>query len=135
MLTDAADAQLLIENLQYLEESISEAFGNQLFAITIITEENSTYLRVDFGADYVYIFSLLNKMVDWRFLDARNARQQYMIIDLVDTWAHDVFSDGRRRRACQRFVAIIGEELVARVFSPERVNCLDWIAPDILFLF
>jgi hypothetical protein len=99
------------------------AFPGIMFAIAISsTAHSGSHLRIDFGADYVYSFGLLNRRVDWRFLDARNWTQQQLIIDLVDAWIHDVFTDGKRRRACKWFVETIGEELVAYVFSPERIT-------------
>jgi hypothetical protein len=118
----AADIELLIANLGDLEQAIDTAFPGIMCAITIITEgRDLPYLRIDFGADYVYMFGLLNRVVDWRCLDARNWSQQELIIDLVTAWAKDVFNDGRRRRACKQFVDTIEEELVAYIFSPERI--------------
>jgi len=126
-----ADIELLISNLDDLEQCIEATFSETMFAITIITEGCESYLRIDFGADYVYTFGFLNRCVNWRFLDARKWSQQELIIDLVDTWVKDVFTDGKRRRACKWFVDTICEELVAYVFSPERISLAMLIdAPD-----
>jgi len=117
-----ADIDVLISNLDILEQSIEAAFRDTMYAITIITEGHESYLRIDFGNNYIYTFGFLNRRVDWRFLDARNGRQQELIVDLVDAWVKDVFNDGRRRRACKWFVETIEQELIAYVFNPDRIS-------------
>ena len=119
MSDDIECIELMENNVCYLKESISESLSGELFTVSISKNEHSSNLLICFGQDHWYSFGLLNKLVDWRILDARCGKRQQLIVDLVDNWAKNIFADMYRRRACEKFAQSIHGELLQRTIKFE----------------
>jgi len=119
---DSECIELMENNICYLKESISESLSGEIFTITISKNEHSSNLRICFGGDHWYSFGLLNKLVDWRILDGRYGKRQELIVDLVDNWAKNIFTDMYRRRACEKFSQSIHGELLQRTMTFETAS-------------
>jgi hypothetical protein len=118
--------ELIEDNLCHLEKSIKTAFVTLGFTITINNRDVAPSLRIYFEDNYFYEFGLLDKLVDWRNLDARDWNRQQTVIYLVDAWAKNVFNDGWRRAACAAFANMIYEDLIKIAYRPERVFTCDF---------